>query len=99
MWPKLAASLQECKFRPTGLFVCGLNGPKQLSVDEMDFWLSKFVLEVRKANGDAYPLNSLYQLVCGLQRHLRNHGRADVKLFENHTLHGPPVFTALWTER
>ena len=57
----------------------------ELTLDEMDFWLSRFVLEVRKANGDAYPPNSLYQLVCGLQRHLRNHG---VKLFENHALHG-----------
>ena len=38
----------------------------ELSVAEMDFWLSRFMLEVRKANRDPYPPNSLYQLVCGL---------------------------------
>ena len=54
----------------------------------MDFLLSRFVLEVCKANGDPYPPNSLYQLVCGLQWHLRNHGRANVKLFEDPALHG-----------
>ena len=60
----------------------------ELSLTEMDFWLSRFVLEVRKANGDSYPPNSLCQLVCGLQWHLRNHGHANVKLFEDPALHG-----------
>ena len=54
----------------------------------MDFWLSRFVLDVRKANGDPYLPNSLYQLVCGLQHYLYEHGRADIKLFENPSLHG-----------
>ena len=90
-WPKLAASLQERKFRPTGLFVYGLHEWAQarnlklqqeeqpfsikfdeLSVNEMDFWLSRFVLEVFKANGDAYPPNSLYQLVCTCQAFRRS---------------------------
>ena len=31
----------------------------ELSLTEMDFWLSRFVLVVRKANGDPYPPNSL----------------------------------------
>ena len=53
----------------------------------MNFWLSRFVLEVRKRNGEAYPLNTLYQLVCGFQRHLREHGRADIKIFENPLFH------------
>ena len=60
----------------------------ELSVAEMDFWLSRFVLEVRKANGDPYPPNSLYQLVCGLQRCLRNHGFGNIKLFEDSAFHG-----------
>lgn len=60
----------------------------ELTTTEIDFWLSRFVLEVRKSNGDAYPPNSLYQIVCGLQRYLRNHGRADIKLFDNPAFHG-----------
>ena len=59
-----------------------------LAVSEMDFWLSRFVLEVRKANGILIPPNSLYELVCGLQRYLREHGCADIKLFENPSLCG-----------
>ncbi len=54
----------------------------------MDFWLSRFVLEVRKKDREPYPPNTIYQLCCGLQRHLREHGRADVKMFENAFLHG-----------
>ena len=39
-------------------------------VSEKDFWLSRFILEVHKKNGDPYPPppNTLYQLICGLQR-------------------------------
>ena len=60
----------------------------ELTLPEMDFWLSRFILEVRKKNGDPYPPNTLYQLICGLQRQLREHGRADIKLFDNPSLHG-----------
>ena len=34
------------------------------------------------------PPNTLYQLICGLQRQLREHGHADIKLFDNPSLHG-----------
>ena len=59
-----------------------------LSMPEMDFWLSCFVLEVRKQkNGEPYPPNTLYQLVCGLQRQLRESRRAEIKLLDNPLLH------------
>ena len=60
----------------------------ELTVSEIDFWLSRFVLEVRKKNGEPYPPDSLYQIVCGLQRFLKDHGRADIKIFENPAFHG-----------
>ena len=59
----------------------------ELTVSEMNFWLPRFVLEIRKKNGEPYPPNSLYQIVCGLQCQLREHGRADIKLFENPALY------------
>ena len=60
-----------------------------LSIPEMDFWLSHFVLEVRKQkDGEPYPPNMLYQLVCGLQCLLRESGRAEIKLLDNPLLHG-----------
>ena len=46
----------------------------ELTVSEMDFWLSRFILEVRKKNDDPYSPDTLYQLICGLQRQLREHG-------------------------
>ena len=56
-------------------------------MSEMIFWLSRFVLEVRKKDSEPYPPNSLYQIVCGLQRFLKDHGRADIKIFENPAFH------------
>ena len=41
----------------------------------MCFWLERFVLEVRKENGNLYPPNSLYSLCCGLQRTIRGNGQ------------------------
>ena len=38
----------------------------------MEFWLSRFVVEARKQDGSEYPAKSLYYLVCGLLRLLRN---------------------------
>ena len=38
----------------------------------LEFWLSRFVVEARKQDGSEYPAKSLYYLVCGLLRLLRN---------------------------
>ena len=59
----------------------------ELSVSEMNFWPSRFVLEVCKRNEEPYPPNTLYQLVCGLQRYLRGRGHADMKIFDTPSFH------------
>ena len=56
-------------------------------MSEMDFWLSRFILEVHK-DGDPYLPNTLYQLICGLQCQLHEYGLSDIKLFDNLSLHG-----------
>ena len=33
--------------------------------------MPRFILEVRKRNGQEYPPNSLYQMICGLQWHVQ----------------------------
>ena len=53
----------------------------QMTVEEIRFWLPRFVVEVRKENGQHYPPNSLYGLCCGLQRELRLKDRADINVF------------------
>ena len=54
----------------------------------MYLWLSHYALEVRKKCSKPFPPNTLYQLCCGLQRQLQDHGQADIKLFDNPSLHG-----------
>eukprot|EP00058_Branchiostoma_floridae_P002244 XP_002587732.1 hypothetical protein BRAFLDRAFT_94635 [Branchiostoma floridae] len=39
--------------------------------EEMNFWLMKFIFEVRRIDGKPYPPKTLYCLVSGLMRHFR----------------------------
>ena len=36
-----------------------------------NFWLSKFICEVAKQNGEHYPPNSLYLLMCAIKRNAK----------------------------
>ena len=49
---------------PAHLLTC--NDPVLLSKH-----LSRFAVEIRKANGDPYPPATIHQLLCGLLRHMR----------------------------
>ena len=50
---------------------------EHMSPNRLNFWLSKFVCEVAKQNGERYPPNSLYLLVCAINRHLSETGGED----------------------
>ena len=41
----------------------------QMQVEDLVYWMSKFVLEARKADGSEYPPNTLYALVCCFKRY------------------------------
>ena len=43
---------------------------EHMSANKLNSWLSKFVCEVAKQNGERYPPNSLYLLICVINRHL-----------------------------
>ena len=43
---------------------------KQPSAERLNYWLSRFVLEARRADGSQYPSTTIYQLLCGLLRHV-----------------------------
>jgi len=51
--------------------------------EELNYWLSILVVEVRKKKdpGSVYPPNTLYQLCCGLQRHMRENDQPDLNVF------------------
>ena len=62
---------------PGGLFKgYDLHKVAQLStsIEEMDavtlnYWLSKFVMEVAKKSGERYPPKTFYGIVCGIRRY------------------------------
>lgn len=41
-----------------------------MSAETLNFWLTKFVMEVCKEDGECYPPRTLYSICCGIQRHL-----------------------------
>ena len=53
-----------------------------LSPQQLQHFLSRFVLEVRKKDGMEYPPNTLYHIVCGVMRYLRQNGKSELDLFK-----------------
>ena len=78
-WGKWAIHRNQNLLPGEAHFNCSIEA---LSVEELAFWLSRFVLEIRREDGKCYPPNSLYQLCCGLLRHLNGCGRPEVNMFQ-----------------
>ncbi|CAB3992547.1 Retrovirus-related Pol poly from transposon [Paramuricea clavata] len=71
--------------------------PSLLSVDEINYWLSKFCVDVRQKNGEEYRHEVLYSLFCALNRVIRESHRnlvlfksPELKPFQD-ALDGPPL--------
>ena len=56
---------------------------KAMDNEQLRYWLSRFVLEVRKRDGSEYPPNTLHHICCGLLRHIRQSGRPEVDFFKD----------------
>ena len=39
--------------------------------EQFNYWLSRFVIEVRNKNGEHYHSGTLYSICAGLQRYIR----------------------------
>ena len=46
-------------------------------IDEatLQHWMGRFVLEIRKQDGNEYPANTLHHICCGIMRYLRQNGQ------------------------
>ena len=55
----------------------------QMDTASLQYWLTHFILEVRKQNGSEYPPNTLHHLICGIMRFLRQNGRPEIDFFKN----------------
>ncbi len=60
-----------------------IENVEEMEVLAIAFWLPRFVVEMRKENGDEYLPNSIYGVCSGLQRHLRVIERGDVNIFDH----------------
>lgn len=54
---------------------------------ELNYWLSKFVLEACKSSGEPYPPDTLYNICAGLLRYIRER-RPEVNIFKDSTYAG-----------
>ena len=57
------------------VFEPGFPIPEDIGMlnDQMlNYWGQRFVMEIKRQDGKDYPPTTLHQLVCGLQRYLRN---------------------------
>ena len=67
VWTEWATSRNKKLLSDKAPFSCEIE---KLSAELINFWLCRFVLEIRRRDGKQYPLASLYQLCCGLLCHL-----------------------------
>ena len=84
VWTEWATSRNRNLLPDEAPFNCEIE---TLSAQLINFWLSRFVLEIRRRDGERYPPASLYQLCCGILRYLRAAGRAEVNIFEQAEFH------------
>lgn len=50
---------------------------KLMTTEQMSFWLGRFVMEAQKRDGTEYPPRSIYLILCGLLRYLKDNGVYD----------------------
>ena len=51
--------------------ICALSADiAAMNVLSLNYWLSKFVIEIAKKSGERYPPKSVYGIICSLKRHL-----------------------------
>ena len=50
-----------------------------MTAETLNFWLCKFVQEVRGGDGNKYPEKTLYQLICCIKRYYEENGRKKVQ--------------------
>ena len=54
----------------TGDEICGANLLDSPDIDSQNFWMPRFVAEVRRQDGKPYPPKTIHQLLAGLQRYM-----------------------------
>ncbi|XP_068721442.1 uncharacterized protein [Montipora capricornis] len=82
---KLARTIKVPVLDPGGLFkdydlhkvATVSTGIEEMDALSLNYWLSKFVMEVAKKTGERYPAKTIYGIVCGIRRHLEEKNGAE----------------------
>lgn len=65
----------------------GFTEPIQsLQLAVLNDQLCRFLVEVNRQDGSPYPATTIYQIVSALQRHLRETGRPELNILDQHNL-------------
>jgi hypothetical protein len=64
----------------------------EMTSESLNYWMQQFVLEVRKQDGSEHPPRSLYYIVCGLLRYLRDQNIHNLNFFYEKIEHTYPRF-------
>ncbi|CAC5365857.1 unnamed protein product [Mytilus coruscus] len=78
-------------------FTCVPVDPKTATITELDFWLTRFIMETRRKDGTPYPPNTLLNISGGIQRHLREMKRSEINLLQKNSVDFPTFQKALDT--
>ena len=54
-----------------------------ITVNQLQHWLCRFILEVRKKDGNPFPPNTLHHIACGIMRYLRINGKPGIDIFKD----------------
>ena len=55
----------------------------EITPPQLQYWLTRFVLEVRKKNSTEYPSQTLHHLCSGLLRYLRQNGHLTLDIYKD----------------
>ena len=62
---------------------CNIPPLSAITASELQYWLTRFITEVRKKNGVEYPPNTLLHICTGIIRYLRNNGHPSMDIFKD----------------
>ena len=59
---------------------CNITPLSAITASELQYWLTRFITEVRNKNGVEYPPNTLLHICTGIIRYLRNNGHPSMEI-------------------
>ena len=55
----------------------------EMTNTDLQYWMTRFIMEVRKKDGTNFLPNTLHHICCGIMRHLRTNGKPSLDIFND----------------